>query len=234
MLREFGLFVIISLLFASLTLFHLPFLTPHQTTCAYGFSIVKGDWGLSEAILLRRNLNVEISADIKMTAYNVPQVDQAILFVIPEKEYLRKEKIIYNLEREEVLKLLKKISIRAEPARRTAPQSLEVVIQDLALEESLILIAYLEGDFSSTPGVSQNITPAPPPSVPPPPPLYFNACFNIKAKVKIGGEQLARVIDVAVIGLALFVLGDLRSEDSWLRRLKRYSSVVKPSKPKRK
>ncbi len=229
MLREIGLFVIISMLLATLVLTHLParFLFAQETVCGEGFTISREDLGIVEGALISRNMRVKLLLEIRVDGFYSNNISDAYLFAIPEKTYRsRLEKTLPYLEKEEVLNLLKDNAAGFAKVRKLPFDRLESDTIDLVLEDPLILILYIEG----------NTTPAaPPPSTPPAmpvPPPGIHYCFVVGTKIVVENEQLVRAADIAVIGLAIFIAGDLRSENSWLKKLKSYARKVKSDKPK--
>jgi len=229
MLREIGLFIIVSMLLATLVLVHLPtrFLFAQETVCGEGFTINKGDLGIVEGAFISRNMRVKLLLEIRVNGFYSNNISDAYLFAIPEKIYRSHlEKTLPYLEKEEVLHLLKNNAVGFAKVRKLPFDRLESDTINLVLEDPLILILYIEG----------NTTPvAPPPSTPPVmpvPPPGIHYCFIVGTKIVIQNEQLIRATDIAVIGLAIFIVGDLRSEDSWLKKLKSYARKIKPGKPK--
>ncbi len=229
MLREVGLFIIVSMLLTTLVLLYLPtkFLFAQETVCGEGFTMSREDLGITEGALVSRNMRVKLLLEIRVNGFYSNNMSDAYLFAIPEKIYKGSlEKTLPYLEKEEVLRLLKDNAVGFAKVRKLSFDRLESDTINLVLEDPLILLLYIEGNTTQT--VSP---PSTPPTMPVPPP-GIHYCFVVGTKIVIENEQLIRAADIAVIGLAIFIAGDLRSEDSWLKKLKSYARKIKPGEPK--
>lgn len=224
MLREISLFIIVSLACA---ISILPLLSMISTPIRhYGMTgpyLLRKDVSIFRGVVISKGSQVSISIKIEMEGYfhlrKSLQLTRAYLFVIPEEDYYKKmhtlETLFMNLSKEEILDFIKKISVHQTKVVKKGARAIEASTSAINLQTPLVLVLYLEGDL--LPLVTS--------------PYGFHCRYTIKPRLNTDWNQVLRALDVGIIGLVLFVIGDLRREDSWLRRLKRYTRGKKSHSP---
>ncbi len=224
MLREIGLFIIVSLACA-ISIFPLLSMisTPIRHYGMTGPYLLRKDVSIFRGVVISKGSQVSISIKIEMEGHfhlrKSPQLTRAYLFVIPEEDYYKKmhtlEALFMNLSKEEILDFIKKISVHQTKVVKKGVRAIEASTSAINLQTPLVLVLYLEGDL--LPLVTS--------------PYGFYCRYTIKPRLNTDWNQVLRALDVGIIGLVLFVIGDLRREDSWLRRLKRYTRGKKSHSP---
>ena len=217
MLREIGLFIIIALFSTSAVLLYLPKINPFSTSCSMDWIRLEESWILVEGVIVTNDLKLDITIDAKMW-FNIHggnvSVEKVYIYIIPEEAYKKKYKLLKTLDKNEVKRTLESIAIKYAEMEREYLSSWQTEVSDIRLETPLVFTAFIEGDFKNC--LNQSGT-----SSPVPPAIFFTPdfCVSVKAKANIGLAQLSRMLDIAVIGTIAFIIGDLKSENSWLRKL---------------